>query len=84
MHIKLSRNKKKSVWLIDINKVFLWLHISNCHSCSTRHFLLKFMYTVWILSGNVYMSYMYRFYLYISFYFTIYLSHRDHSFRKYF
>jgi hypothetical protein len=44
---------------------------SLCHSCSTCHFLLKCTYTVWILSGNVHMSYMYRFYLYIYCYLTI-------------
>jgi hypothetical protein len=61
MHIKLSRNKTKSLYKDSL-----------CHSCSTCHFLLKCTYTVWILSGNVHMSYMYRFYLYIYCYLTIY------------
>jgi hypothetical protein len=46
---------------------FLLLHRSNYHSFSTRHCLLKFMYKAWILSGNVYVSCGYRFYIYIYF-----------------
>ena len=37
----------------------------NSHSFSTHHFLLKFIYKACSVSGHVYVSYWYRFYLYI-------------------
>jgi hypothetical protein len=46
---------------------FLLLDMSNSHSFSTHHFLLKFIYKACSVSGHVYVSYMYQFYLYIYF-----------------